>query len=375
MNEHTIDLSSLLPDEPTVEARGRAIATEVRKGASRRHSARRRPAIAIGALAIAAAAGAVVLIAGSSSRPTRAYGAELVRFAQSTPLLLFERPGWEVRNMSQTSAGEGVMEFGPESADSAEAHISRLRSTAENPVPGLRKVELTWVPLNRLTKRILAEPDRNGFTTTFPVLDTTASVDPGVRLPFPGAHHLLSTSAIWQEGGRLMGLRAYVRDLSAFRESLASLHGVDAETWLDAMPARVVKAAEYGAEIKTMLTGVPMPTGFDPSSITNPHLTTNRYSVGKAVGGAVACAWFERWYEAGASLSQPDARRARQVLLGSGDWPVFRRIRREGPYPSLVIAFARALPSGRYGHHRLLRGMVRRSCAALGAPFKLARQR
>jgi hypothetical protein len=53
--------------------------------------------------------------------------------------------------------------------------------------------------------------------------------------------------------------------------------------------ATVVKAAEYGSEIDVMLKDVPIPPCFHPSSIPNLHLTTSRYSVGKAVGGAVAC--------------------------------------------------------------------------------------
>lgn len=95
--------------------------------------------------------------------------------------------------------------------------------------------------------------------------------------------------AIWREGDRILSLSAWVPNLAAFRERLSWLRKVDAQTWLDAMPQRVVKAADYGAEMREMLQRLPLPAGFDPSTIPDRRVTTNRYSVGKAVGGAVAC--------------------------------------------------------------------------------------
>ena len=41
-----------------------------------------------------------------SDRTSRAYGAELVRFAESTPLLLLEGPGWRVQNGDEYKTGK-----------------------------------------------------------------------------------------------------------------------------------------------------------------------------------------------------------------------------------------------------------------------------
>jgi hypothetical protein len=175
--------------------------------------------------------------------------------------------------------------------------------------------------------------------------------------------------AVWKEGDRLLSLSAWVPDLDAFRERLSWLQKVDAETWLDAMPPRVVKAAEYGAEVGKMLRGIPAPAGFDASRIPDRSVTTNRYSVGKAVGGAVACEWFGRWFEARGDQDLRAAREARHVLLDSGSWPVFRRIANEGAYPQLVVEFAEALPSGHWGHGRPLRQVINNGCAEIGFPL------
>jgi hypothetical protein len=47
----------------------------------------------------------VILAGGASEHPSRAYGAELVRFAESTPLLLLEGPGWRVQNVYEAAHG------------------------------------------------------------------------------------------------------------------------------------------------------------------------------------------------------------------------------------------------------------------------------
>jgi hypothetical protein len=70
---------------------------------------RRRPFLLLAAGAAAAAiVAAVVLLSGGAGRsPEPAYGAELVRYAESTPLLLLELPGWRVKDLEQEHGGDG----------------------------------------------------------------------------------------------------------------------------------------------------------------------------------------------------------------------------------------------------------------------------
>jgi hypothetical protein len=323
-----------------------------------------------GTLAIAVIGGLIALFAGGASESPPAYGAELVRFAESTPLLLLEEPGWRVRNVVQWQQSSGSMEFGPGPPAPARPHPSRseiIDREAQLPL-GLHVVKVGWAPWHR-AGRWLKAYRAHGFTAAAPVLGTTAHIDPGARLSIPGAHGLHSMLAVWKQGDRVLSLSAWVPDLDAFRERLSWLAKVDAETWLDAMPTRVVKAAEYGAEVGKMLRGIPVPAGFDASRIPDRRVTTNRYSVGKAVGGAVACEWFGRWFEARGDQDLRAAREARQVLLGSGSWPVFRRIANEGAYPQLVVEFAEALPSGQWGNGRPLRQVINSGCTEIGFPL------
>ena len=61
--------------------------------------------------------------------------------------------------------------------------------------------------------------------------------------------------AIWREDGHVLEMNAAVPDLAAFKERLGWLHKVDSQTWLDAMPAKVVKAADHNATVREVLKG------------------------------------------------------------------------------------------------------------------------
>jgi hypothetical protein len=76
----------------------RAIAAEPAQVRAERRTRPRRRYLALAAAAAAVAAG-VVLFAidtGDPGKPEPAFAAELVRFAERSPLLLLDEPGWRV---------------------------------------------------------------------------------------------------------------------------------------------------------------------------------------------------------------------------------------------------------------------------------------
>jgi uncharacterized protein YodC (DUF2158 family) len=323
--------------------------SEVAGHAARRRSRPRHTLLALASATAAAVATAIVLVGGGAAThsPAPAYGAELVRFAESTPLLLLEGPGWHVRSVDEVSGGEGMMQF-----------VSQEPGLAEHQ----RWVDLSWddAKLSEVLRLYFDGPiDRvpgRKVTTRIPALGATAYIDTRAesapRYGGPGDHQMV---AVWKEGGRAMVLDARAPDLAAFRERLDWLRRVDAQTWLAAMPPRVVKAADYGATVREMLHGIPLPSGFDPASIPDLRLTTDRYQVGAAVGGAVACEWFNRWGEARASHDTAAAQEAERVLLHSErQWPIFREMSKQGAYPATVVEYAKAMPSGRWYGRPLL---------------------
>ena len=102
--ELTADLEGSWP----VADPGRATEIRVADAGLLPRPQRRRPrnlVVAGGAAALAVVVALVIVLAGGGSgAPSRAYGAELVRFAESTPLLLLEGPGWRVQDVSEQNA-------------------------------------------------------------------------------------------------------------------------------------------------------------------------------------------------------------------------------------------------------------------------------
>jgi hypothetical protein len=363
--------------------------------------------------AVAAAATAVVLLlapGGASPSPEPAYGAELVRFAESTPLLLLEGPGWRVQNVYEASHGpyspepgrsEGSMEFVTGPAIPYESiRMTCVRQvmskngkypicTAERaegmlpPAVRRRRVELRWfhgsLADSISTARAALHPHGQRWTE-MPVLDTTAQVD--TRAEFfvnrggPGDRQM---TAFWSEGGYVLELKAAVPDLAAFEERLGWLTRVDSQTWLDAMPAKVVKAADHDAAVREMLKGIPVPKGFTPSQIPDEGLTTDRYQVGASVTGIVSCLWFRQWGEArraGDGRAEAEAVRA---MATSKHWAILHEMAKDGAYPETVWQLAEAMPSGVWHHGpytwRLLPRAEGLGCARWGIPVLPWKQR
>ncbi len=363
---------------------------------------------------VAAAATAVVLLlapGGASPSPEPAYGAELVRFAESTPLLLLEGPDWRVQNVYEAAHGpyapepgrsEGSMEFvtGPaipyESVRLTCVHQVMSKNgkypicTAERasgmapPSVRQRKVELRWFH-GSLADSISAaraglHPHGQSWTE-LPVLETTAQVD--TRAEFfvnqggPGNRQM---TALWSEDGYVLEMKAAVTDLAAFEERLDWLTRVDSQTWLDAMPAKVVKAADHDAAVREMLKGIPVPKGFTPSQIPDEGLTTDRYQVGASVTGIVSCLWFRQWGDARRVHDRAAEEEAVKAMATSRHWAILHEMAKDGAYPATVWQLAAAMPSGvwRRGPKttwRLLPRAEGLGCARWGIPVLPWKQR
>lgn len=345
---------------------------------------RHRLTLALGGAALAAiVAAAVVLAGGTSENPTRAYGASLVRFAESSPLLLLEGPGWRVQNVvaeRRRKGPEGSMEFvtgKPIPYESIYVHKNGTATGMQPPSVRQRRVELFWrhgsLAETISFARRVPHPHGQRWITA-PVLDTTAEVDTraeGFRNQGgPGNRQM---TAYWSEDGYLLEMRAAVPDQAAFEERLDWLTRVDLQTWLEAMPAKVVKAADHEAAVREMLKGIPVPSTFSTSRIPDEGLTTNRYQVGAKVTGTVSCLWFRQWGEARRSGDRAARLEAERAMATSKRWPILREMAKDGAYPDAVWELAAAMPSGvwHWATHtwRLLPHAEGLGCARLGLPL------
>jgi hypothetical protein len=364
-------------------------------GVARAPRGRRRRTLvaAAGALAVAAA-GLVLLLSGGGAEngPNRAYAADLVRFAEASPRLLLEGPGWRVQNVTQYRSREGIegqMEFVtgksiPYETIRISGGPKRERATGMFP-PSVRqrRVELWWRP-GTLAGAIALQrqgPHPHGQRwVRLPVLDTVATVD--TRAEFyvnqggPGNRRMV---AFWSEGGYVLQLTTAVPDLAAFEERLDWLTQVDTQTWLDAMPAKVVKAADHDAVVREILKGIPVPATFSPAKVPDEGLTTDRYQVGAKVTATVSCLWFLQWAEARRSGDRAAELEAVRAMASSRRWPILREMSKDGAFSETIWQLAKEMPGGYWEHlkkrHPLLPRAESLGCARLGLPLLPRKQK
>jgi hypothetical protein len=109
----------------------------------------------------------------------------------------------------------------------------------------------------------------------------------------------------------------------------------------------VVKSANSGETIRAMLRGISLPPGFDAARIRGAHLVHDRYQLGAAVTGTVACMWLADWNRARATGDQAMVRRAIAAMATAPRWPILREMARQGAWPQALISYAKAMPAGR----------------------------
>jgi hypothetical protein len=275
---------------------------------------RRRRILGLAAPAVAAAVAAIVVgITLSGRSDGQAWAAALVRVAEAAPRLLVDEPGWEVTRADELSVDYGEM-------------------TLAN---GGQRLDLKWLPgdqyENAVEKRV-AEMDDLG---TAPAAGIEARV-----FRYPGTNDYV---AVWLQGDYTVEARGLAADADAFRATLASLHAVDVDTWLSAMPESVIVPARQAEVIDEMLTGIPLPPGFDPRAIRATDAVRDRYQLGAQVSGAVACAWIERWVAARDAGDEARAREAVDAMATSRTWPVLLEMEDDGDYPEVLWEYAAAM--------------------------------
>jgi hypothetical protein len=297
---------------------------------------RRRLALALAATAAVATVLTLLPSGDRSGGPAPAFAASLVRFANASPLALLQLPGWHVVYTDEEPGGYGEMHFvrGAAKADGTPRDAS-LRDEAS--LAG-RVASLTWGPLNPAARKYIT----GGREAAATGLGVTARrfVREG------GSRGWLDISAVFIDRGRSLEFRATVTDMAMFEAELRALHAVDAPTWLRAMPPSVVKSADSGETIRLMLKGIPLPPKFDAARIRGARLVHDRYQLGAAVTGTVACMWIADWSRARTAGDTEMVARAIAAMATAPHWPILREMAREGAWPQVLIDYAHAMPRG-----------------------------
>ncbi len=334
--------------------------------------------------ALACFAALAVSVAGME--PGAASAAEPSSPTGASPLLLLQGPGWRVQNAEENESREGIygsLEFVtgkpiPYESIRISGPAKHRRESGMAPAAvRQRRVELSWRPesLTQSEDRLQGQPHPRGRQVVqLPVLGTTAYVDTHDEFySNVGGAGDRQMVALWAEGPDVFELRAAVPDLAGFEERLGWLTKVDPQTWLEAMPAKVVAPGEYDATIKDVLKGIPTPKTFSLSRVPNEELVTDRYQVGARTAGTVACLWFRQWGEAQRSGDEAAEAEAEKAMATSVNWPILHEMTQEGAYSYGLWEDAKAMPKGYFeydGHKRdLLAHAEGLGCANFGLPL------
>jgi hypothetical protein len=321
----TVRASSMDAGSDAVDGTGRVAVLAGAGSAERRADARsaerptrvrrklRLPLLAAAAvLAVLAASSVAFLRPGSPGGPGAAWAADVLAVANGAPRFLVTADGWSVTRADEFSAEDGEMTFGN----------------------GTRTLELNW---------------RSGSFADW-VADRAHSSGPPSAISIAGASATLfqytgSTdfTALWQVGRNTMEMRGTFPTRADYLAVASTLRSVDVDTWLRAMPASVVRPDQRRSAVEGMLQGLPLPPGFDLDALIQRTTVSDRYQLGAAVSGAVACGWIESWVSATAHGDSAAAHLAAQAMAGSHDWAILNEMNPSGDYPEVLWEYADAM--------------------------------
>lgn len=294
--------------------------TRVTVNAGSKSPRRRRWATTLVAVAAAVitlvALGVVVNIRGNDGAMNTAWAAELVEFAERSPLMLMNDPDWIVTYADEYGE-EGELTFN-NSGTEAELHW-RSEPLAE------------W-----LDDRLNSGTDLG----THDVVNGTATI-----VHYDGGNEYTS---LWQANGHVLEFRTQSASADGFRALLDSLVVVDVDAWLTAMPASVVGSADQPAVIRGMLVGIPLPDGFDTDSLADDAGIKDRYQLGARVVGAVSCTWIEQWIDATALGDTATAQEAVNAMTTSSQWPIIQEMNQSGAYGQVLQMYVDAMSSDQH---------------------------
>ncbi|HJQ44588.1 MAG TPA: hypothetical protein VJ831_15970 [Jatrophihabitantaceae bacterium] len=265
----------------------------------------RRPAVLVAA-AIVAAAVPLALTFVSPSSNGRAYGAELVKFAENSPRLLVGADGWRVTR-----------------ADEQDSHTGEMTFTS-----GSSQMDVFWV-----AGATSKETDKYDLKH---VIDATIDGSKAWVGVYDNSHEF---EALWSVGDQAREARGVFTSPEDFLAVATTLHRVDVDTWLNAMPASVVSPENRAAVIGQMLSDVPKPPDFDVAKLLQGPGVSDRYQLGAHVIAAVSCAWIHQW----AHGTPAERAEAAAAMAGSHNWAILNEMNSDGDYPEVVWEIADAL--------------------------------
>jgi hypothetical protein len=254
---------------------------------------------------------------GGGAQPS--FAAAAVKVAEVNPRLLVTAPGWSVANAGEFEADEGEVTFSD----------------------GIHRFDVDWYPARfygsyRRDRALVSEPEAStllGHTATTVHYVITHGDDEYATMLSP-------------QGAVFIEVRGQLNSHAEYESVLHSLRPVGVETWLSAMPPRVVRPEARGAVVGRMLRGVPLPPDFDLAALEGEDSLLNHYQLAVKVAGTVSCGWVESWLSATKAGDGARAQEAVKAMASSRRWPMMPILIRGGGWSGNVWRAAEAIATG-----------------------------
>lgn len=304
-------------DGPDADADLDTVVPLERPGRTRPHPQRRRRRTTFVAMAVAACLVVVAGILATSPGGDRQFADAAIAVARSNERLLVDDPTWTVAKVDQFTAASGEMTF-----------------TGSG-----RELWLNWYPADTYEMFLL---DR---TSSYPSKAIAVLGEPATLVTYTGAGF---AALLRPNDVNFLEIRSNdLVDEREFRALLAKLRRVGVDEWLTALPERAVRPDASAALIDSMLQGVVRPPVLDLSDVEAVGVS-DRYQFGTRVASAVACGWFDDWFEASAVDDADRVAAAGSALRSLRDWKLLQDLDAEGDYSQVVwqLADRTQLPAG-----------------------------
>ena len=238
-----------------------------------------------------------------------------IEVAEANPRLLVTAPGWSVTDAGEFEADEGEVTFGD----------------------GKRRLSINWYPAH-LYRSYLRDRASVSSPRTSRLLGRVATT-----VHYWGSEYATMLSP---QGVVFVEIRGLLGSRAEYEAVLHSLRPVDVDTWLGAMPSKVVRPEERATVVERMLRGVPLPPGFDLAVLQGEDSVLNHYQLAVKVAGTVSCGWVESWLAATKADDRSRAQEAVEAMATSRHWPMMPELIKGGGWSGNVWNAAHAIASG-----------------------------
>jgi len=254
------------------------------------------------------------------------WSTQLVSFAERAPRLLVGEQGWMVIAAEEFDNATGEMTF----ANDPDAFNA-------TPGPGTYWIALNWNPAHTHSDQLQdrSEGADRSWHLTIDGYQATLFEHEGTA-PIGRTFY-----ALWRAGEHSLELRSdVIPSKDTFKKIVESLHVVDVDTWLSALPATVIEPHERRDAIDEIVADIPVPANVDLGALARRDVVTN--SLTYEVTTTIACGWVEEWVDATRSGDQQTRQQAVDALVSARKWRALSRPE-AGQYKTYVFDVADAM--------------------------------